>query len=238
VTLQAVIIDLFHTLADPEEFRPAEFRRVEQAAALLGADRAGFAAYWAETAATRNRQREPSARGWLGEYLRRVGRAAEPAALAAVEDALGRYQDLAIGQPVPGATAALLALRRRGLRLALLSNAEARETQAWPRSPLAPLFDAVCFSCDIGAVKPEPAAYAAALTALGSVAPAAAVFVGDGGGGELRGAREAGFGMVVCVQGCVTRHGLRSPAQQAALAANADVVIDAVAELPALLTGA
>lgn len=122
----------------------------------------------------------------------------------------------------------------RSLELGLLSNAFAREVRAWARSPLAPYFEAACFSCDIGHEMPDPQAYAEALSRLG-VPARAAVFVGDGGSNELAGAKAAGFGLVVFMRGFLARNGLRTPSQVKSLEDVADCIIDNLEELLDLL---
>ncbi|MEJ2509676.1 MAG: HAD family hydrolase [Gammaproteobacteria bacterium] len=126
---------------------------------------------------------------------------------------------------------ALRALRKRGLRLALVSNASSGEVSAWPRSPLAPLFDVAVFSCDCGARKPEAPIYRRALQAL-SLAGSDCLFVGDGGSDEHRGARAVGLHPVL-----ITRHiaGHFSAERLAARSAHVDWIVDTVADLETLL---
>lgn len=102
----------------------------------------------------------------------------------------------ALLEPDEGVVPALAALRDADVRLALVSNAAYDEIGAWPESPLAPLFDTVVFSCEVGAVKPDREIYELALARLGH-APHAALFAGDGGSDELRGARRAGLSPVL-----------------------------------------
>ena len=102
----------------------------------------------------------------------------------------------ALRSPHPSALPTLDGLRRRGLRVGVLSNTHAMEIRAWPQSPLAGAVDAVAFSHLIGLLKPEPAAYGAILRQLGAM-PERSLFVGDGGSGELAGARDYGFALVV-----------------------------------------
>ena len=83
-------------------------------------------------------------------------------------------------------------LRLKGIRLALVSNASTAEVQAWPKSPMAPLFDTAVFSCHCGSMKPEPDIYQHALTELG-LAPQSCLFVGDGGSNEHHGAHAVGM---------------------------------------------
>ena len=98
---------------------------------------------------------------------------------------------------MPDATGgALAALKAKGKKLGLVSNADAMEIAAWDESPVAGLFDCVAFSCDVGYAKPEPEIYEICLGKLG-VRPDEAVFVGDGGSDELRGAKAIGLTTVM-----------------------------------------
>ncbi|MFE7130786.1 HAD family hydrolase [Streptomyces sp. NPDC057638] len=83
-------------------------------------------------------------------------------------------------------------LRRRGVPVAVLSDAAAETAEAWPVCALSGLVDAVFFSCREGAVKPSPVLYMRVLAALGVPADRV-LYVGDGGGDELAGARRAGM---------------------------------------------
>ncbi len=83
-------------------------------------------------------------------------------------------------------------LREDGYRLGLLSNADVMEKAFWSESPLFGLFDSVVFSCDAGFAKPERELFELSLKSLGCL-PVEAVFIGDGGSDELKGAREAGL---------------------------------------------
>jgi len=148
------------------------------------------------------------------ENLRRMAHALDPAIpesriRQAVEHRQRRF-DHALRHVPETVLTVLAGLRREGWRLALVSNASTAEVRAWADSPLAPLFDAVVFSCECGAAKPEPGIYRQALAALALEAPAC-LFVGDGGSEEHRGAHEAGLHPL-----WLTEH--VAPARQARLA--------------------
>ncbi len=83
-------------------------------------------------------------------------------------------------------------LSTQGLRLAVLSNAAPGEVDAWSDSPRAPYFEIAHFSCDTGWAKPELVSYVTCCQALG-IEPHEAMFVGDGGSGELTGAVACGL---------------------------------------------
>jgi putative hydrolase of the HAD superfamily len=70
--------------------------------------------------------------------------------------------------PNPSSLAAAERARRRGLRLAILSNAPLEVANGIDAAPWLAPFTRRFFSCRLRAVKPEPAAYEAVLKALGS----------------------------------------------------------------------
>jgi len=228
--IEAVVLDLFHTLVDPEAFGLRGFHRVEEVARITGRPVPEMLAWWDEILptiiVTPTRPVD-----LLAEYL---GDQVGPGQLEAADDAMGRYQDEALLSPIAGTVDALDGMGAAGLRIALLSNAHERDIRAWDRSPLAGRFDAVSMSCFTGHAKPDQAAYQQVLDALGCAA-GSALFAGDGNGGELIGAGEAGFGLVVAVTGPALRSGLRTSDEMAGLAAAADAAVEDVSGITTLL---
>ena len=90
-------------------------------------------------------------------------------------------------------------LHEKGHKMILLSNADVMEKRGWDESPFAPFFLDALFSCDIGYIKPEPDAYKAALHASQSNSDGA-VFVGDGGSDELKGAKACGITTIMTTE--------------------------------------
>jgi putative hydrolase of the HAD superfamily len=84
------------------------------------------------------------------------------------------------------------ALRAAGWRLGLVSNCTGEVPGLWKRTPFASRFDTVAFSCVVGAAKPDPAIFLAAVAGLG-LSPNECRYVGDGRDDEL--AAAAGLGM-------------------------------------------
>jgi putative hydrolase of the HAD superfamily len=74
---------------------------------------------------------------------------------------------------------AVRALRARGIRTALVSNCSHNTRPAVDRLGLSREFDAVVLSFELGAMKPDPAIYRAALHLLGDPDPTRTVFVDD-----------------------------------------------------------
>lgn len=104
----------------------------------------------------------------------------------------------AVTDIAPEITETVRILHERGYRIGLISNADVCDKMYWHESPLAPYFDDVIFSCDVGILKPDPKIYLLSLQHLG-VQPAEAAFVGDGGSSEHKGAKKLGL-RTVCVQ--------------------------------------
>jgi putative hydrolase of the HAD superfamily len=92
----------------------------------------------------------------------------------------------------PSAVPVLRALRRRGLRIAVVSDCWYELPVVLPTLPIAGLVDASVFSVEIGRTKPDPELYLTACDRLG-VAPHECLYLGDGGGHELSGAGESGM---------------------------------------------
>jgi putative hydrolase of the HAD superfamily len=127
----------------------------------------------------------------------------------------------------PDTVPTLTELRRRGLRLGLVSNAPYRaasmRTQL-ERLDLLRLFDAAVFSSAVGWRKPSPRIFERALAELGT-APGATLMVGDRGREDVDGAHAAGMRAVL----------LREHRADAAGEAAADAVIDRLADLVPLV---
>jgi putative hydrolase of the HAD superfamily len=133
-------------------------------------------------------------RGWWARFLARVCEHLEapaPSRFAAAE----LYQRFAHGaswEVYPEVPEVLAALRGRGLRLAVIANWDPRLLPLLGELGLAPFFDAVVTSAEVGAEKPDRRIFLAALERLG-VEPAAALHVGDRQLEDVEGAMAAGM---------------------------------------------
>jgi HAD superfamily hydrolase (TIGR01509 family) len=97
----------------------------------------------------------------------------------------------------PDVPAALAALRGLGLRIGLVSNAPPSMRAVLVSRQLMPYLDAVTLSCDVGATKPDPVVYRAALQRLGLAAEACAF--ADDLTANVDSARALGFARCVVV---------------------------------------
>ena len=186
--IRGVVFDLFHTLTGLE----SEWSDLPVTSAVLGIDRRAW-----DEALTANshwrligEQRDPF------QILRRFAHQVDPSLpddliRKAVEIRIERFRHSLQRIPVANVEA-IRTLKRMGIKVGLVSNADAMEIAAWPVCPCAGLFDAELFSCEVGIAKPDPAIFRRCLDMLGLQA-GECVFVGDGGSNELVGAKEAGL---------------------------------------------
>lgn len=99
-----------------------------------------------------------------------------------------------IKKPRGDASPVISELKRRRLKIGLISNAAMDVANSWELSPVAPLFDVVTFSCSVHLRKPDPQIYLLTLKKLG-VRAGKCIYVADGKYKELSGA--ANLGMTV-----------------------------------------
>lgn len=100
--------------------------------------------------------------------------------------------------PIEGVADAVEALRRKGIRVAVVSNSDGSVTESLGRAGLAELFEFVIDSHDVGASKPDPRIFEAALKRMG-VAPSDAWYIGDSVFHDVNGALAASMAAAVLV---------------------------------------
>ena len=186
-TFHGIIFDLFHTLTGPE----GALKEYPKTNEVLGID---DATWQRASIATREwrmggKVRDPFAivRGMADVIDPRI----PDSIVKQAANARVRRSAHALNT-VPTKNLMLLQrLRNRGLRLGMISNLDPADIGAWPGCSLAEQLDAAILSCEVGLVKPDPAIYALCLDRL-SLAGSNCIYVGDGAGDELVGARAAG----------------------------------------------
>ncbi len=178
---QAVVFDLFETLIDYDEQTSRDFSAT--VADLLGRDPGEFHAVWRAGRPARDT-------GPLRDYLASIGIAGDDADRL-VE--LRRASSLGLlAKPRPGVIETIAELKRRGIRVGLITVCSDDVVDVWEETPFAGVFDTVVYSCSCGLSKPDPRIYELALRDL-AVGPADAIFVGDGANDELAGAETVGM---------------------------------------------
>jgi putative hydrolase of the HAD superfamily len=188
----AVVFDLFHTLTSVDSVRLWKRNTYD----ILGITRE----VWFDRLFERSRERLIGRIKDPVEIMRSMAHAIDEsipdeAIEVAARNRLERFENALVNMPV-STISVLGELKARKKKLGLISNADATEVAAWARSPVAHVFDSVVISCDVGLAKPDRDIYMKCLGELG-VSPGRAVYVGDGGSGELPAAREVGMTTVM-----------------------------------------
>lgn len=187
MTPRAVVFDLFETLVTEAHTNPP---RAGQLGPRFGLDPVAFRREWAP----RRREIVLGRRSFadtLRDICLALGGTSQPD-VARVREERMVIKAAALRYVEPRILLMLDALRARATRLAVVSNCFFEDVASWHESPLCQRIDATVFSFQEGLAKPDREIYAAALRRL-DVTPAQAVFVGDGGDGELAGAASAGL---------------------------------------------
>lgn len=134
---------------------------------------------------------------WLALVRQAFGGGVRGAQLDAVfADCWAHYARAAAWRLYPDVAPALTAVRARGLRLAVVSNADARLATVLAELGLDRAVDAVICSARVGAAKPDPGIFRVALRAIGAT-PERAIHVGDSPVDDVQGAHAAGLAAVL-----------------------------------------
>ncbi|MET8149315.1 HAD family hydrolase [Actinoplanes sp. NPDC049668] len=184
---QAVVFDFFGTLT-------RSIRRGPQHADIaraLGCDPAAVLNVLDRTFQVRARGHLGSAEATLRWVTEQAGGSPQTAQLQAAVPA--RVDALKADTRIRAdAESVLRAVKRRGLRTALISDCTHELPAFLPSLPIAPLLDVSVFSVEVGRCKPDPLIYLEACWRL-RVAPEDCLYVGDGGSRELTGAAAVGM---------------------------------------------
>jgi len=129
---------------------------------------------------------------YLADLLGAAGVAAPRAARVAAALVADHARENLWRVPAPDAAGTLAALRTRGFRTAVVSNADGRAARQLAAAGLAAHVEAVLDSHEEGVEKPDPEIFRRALARLGVVA-ARAAYVGDIRSIDVAGARAAGL---------------------------------------------
>ncbi len=196
MAVRAVIFDWGGTLTpwhgiDQDELWRAVCARhypAGEAAGVAAAVSAAQAEYW-RLAETSHRS------STLDAVFARAGVTPSPALLASFFEAWDPHT-----LTDPDAPPLLRELRRRGVKVGVLSNTmwpRAAHERVFARDGIAGLIDGAVYTSEIPWVKPHPEAFRAAMRAVGVPDPASCVFVGDRPYDDVYGAKGAGMRAVL-----------------------------------------
>ena len=193
-TVRAVFVDVLGTLVELEPPAPAlreEIERLtgvdvgpERAATAFGAEISYYLAHHLEG---RDMRGVEDLRDRCAEEIRRTLELDGLDHATAREAMLAALRFRAFGDASP----ALAELRRREVTVVAVSNWDASLPSVLEQTGLARHLDGAISSAVVGAAKPNPAVFEAAL-AMAGCAPEEAFHVGDSPDGDVEGARAAG----------------------------------------------
>ncbi len=197
--MHAAVFDLFGTLV-PSFPRQGYLDSLRDMARVVGAEADTFSRLWRKDT---YRDRATGAYTTVAGNVQAICRMLQldPSAAQLAEATRIREAFTATTlSPRPDAVSTLRRIKGAGLRTALVSACSAEVPRLWKRCPLAPLIDVPVFTCVVGATKPDPRLYAAAVEGVG-VPAAMCMYVADGFSGELAGAARAGMRPVLIAPG-------------------------------------
>ena len=148
----------------------ADWRRLHEAL------RSAFAYY--EEAHLHATDEEKAREIWRETDLRLLRGLGVKRAEAVADWLVTHWEEPGLWPKTPGTPEVLEELKKRGLRLAVVSNWDVLLPRVLAAMGLLPYFDAVFASAALGVKKPDPAIYAHALKAL-DLRPEEVLFVGD-----------------------------------------------------------
>ena len=196
MSCDAVIFDLFGTLVPS---LPPDAYEVSLCvtAYAAGADIDAFLARWSDEEFIRQRSTGhfESQAACIEHVCRQLGHSPDRQALSDAAAVRAEFVRACL-DPRVGAAEVVSQIKQQGLKLGLMSVCSRDTPAAWAQMPLADHFDAALFSCELGLTKPDPRFYALTCERL-SVRPEQCLYVGDGFGSELTGARTAGMEAVL-----------------------------------------
>jgi len=190
VAFAAVIFDFFGTLT------PSTPGAVWDKHAALSAAPLGIpAARWRRALDASWPERATGRLGGLTETFRtlaaRCGADPAPEALATA-CAARRASQRELFTVRKDAEPTLAALRADGVLVGVLSDCTVELAEVWPELPIASLVDTRVLSCEEGRCKPDPELFRLIAGRLGVFARQC-LYIGDGGGHELSGAKSCGM---------------------------------------------
>ena len=188
--MKAVFFDLFETLITEKTRK--DFQTRAPFHERLGTTKDQSSLWWAENEDAAMTGRFPDCLAHFTHLCVAVGSplTKDEIVMAAQEHEVWKSKVLSCVEPQ--IFEMLRAVRERGLKVGIISNALPEEVLAWRFCPLQDHVDPVVFSCSVGVMKPDREIFELACSRM-CVQPSEAYFVGDGGYDELQGAAPVGM---------------------------------------------
>jgi putative hydrolase of the HAD superfamily len=185
--VRAILFDLFETLITESGAAPT---RASSLGSELGCEREAFRVEW-RAVRPHVKVGRLSFRQALGDIAKKLGGHADDATVQRLLDTRMRQKEELFTRIEPQVLRMVEGLRRRDVKLGVISNCFVEDVVGWPQCALASHFNCAVFSFDVGLAKPDPAIFLEATRRLG-VDERDTWFIGDGADDELTGAHAVG----------------------------------------------
>ena len=185
-----MLFDLFGTLVD--NFNQDEHESVlAEMASVINIPQEEFQRVWRDTFMDQITGVHPSPHHSIRYICQQVNTTVDD---ATIEEAVRISLDYTLHSVKPRSDTIVTLKKLQSLRLktGLISDCTGDIPMVWEQSPFTGIFNATVFSCEVLSKKPDPEMYNIATRRLG-VRPQECIFVGDGGSGELTGAKKLGM---------------------------------------------
>ena len=191
---KAVIFDLFGTLVD--NFSLSGYQSVlAEMARVVEAPPSEFQRLWLDSYQERNTGAHPTPQYSIKYICKRLNIETTDAQVEKAANIRLEYTLKSL-QPRPDSIATIKQLQAQGYKTGLISDCTGDIPMVWEKTQFASIFDVTVFSCEVGTKKPDPRIYRIATDDMG-IKPQDCLYIGDGGSGELTGAREIGMHSVL-----------------------------------------
>ena len=188
--VKAIIFDLYETLIthfDPD-WNPPKLSIADR----LGISEEDHRKHWRRLDDQWERGELNSYRDLLVALCRAADHTANESVITALTQEYSRRTANLFEKVEPAIVGMVRELRKRGIRLGVITNAGDIDAEPWSACRLAPFFEVFIPSFQVGMMNPDARIYDLGLRELG-VSAEDVVFVGDGGRNELAGAERAGL---------------------------------------------
>ena len=187
---KAIIFDLFGTIVD--SFSLTEYNHlISQLSSVLSIPSEKFSQMWYKT----SKQRGTGVFKTIEECIKYICRALNT---QVSEEKIKKCVQLRLEstkramKPKTEALETIIELKKKELKIGLISNCSAEVPKLWENSSFYPLFDATIFSCSAGLKKPDRKIYKLMCEHL-KLKPQDCLYIGDGDSNELEGASQVGM---------------------------------------------
>ncbi|WP_051359308.1 HAD family hydrolase [Paucisalibacillus globulus] len=187
--IQAVLFDLYETLITEWEDNQ---KKATYSIAPLGINEKEYKVEWAKRVEKRMDGTYPDHQTVLREIVTSLGKSVDEQVIEEVHQQRVSTKLKPFQEIDSKIINMLQALRKRNVKIGLISNCTPEEVIGFKDSRLAKLFDDVIFSYKVKQAKPNAEIYLTACQNL-KVSPESCLFIGDGGSNELRGASMVGM---------------------------------------------